>query len=70
LQDPAHVSAQPRRHRERAGEDLVRQPLAAGPFYLGLAISIGILLIKFVQELYHLVQKTLVATEAETILGC
>ena len=27
------------------------------PFYLGLAISIGILLIKFVQELFHLAQR-------------
>jgi uncharacterized protein (TIGR00645 family) len=39
------------------------------PFYLGLAISIAILLIKFVQELYALAMKALVATEAEAILG-
>jgi uncharacterized protein (TIGR00645 family) len=39
------------------------------PFYLGLAISVGILLIKFVQELFHLAQKAFVASEAETILG-
>ena len=39
------------------------------PFYLGLAISIGVLLIKFVQELFHLAQKAFVASEADTILG-
>ena len=39
------------------------------PFYLGLALSIGILLIKFVQELFKLAQKALVASEADTILG-
>jgi uncharacterized protein (TIGR00645 family) len=39
------------------------------PFYLGLAISIGILLIKFVQELFHLAQRAFVASEADTILG-
>ena len=39
------------------------------PWYLGLAISLAILLIKFVQELFHLAQKALIATEAATILG-
>ena len=39
------------------------------PFYLGLAISVAILLIKFVQELYALAVKALFATEAEAILG-
>ena len=39
------------------------------PFYLGLAFSIGILLIKFVQELLHLAQKALAASEADVILG-
>ncbi len=39
------------------------------PFYLGLAVSIAILLIKFVQELYALAAKALFATEAEAILG-
>ena len=39
------------------------------PFYLGLAISVAILLIKFVQELYALAAKALFATEAEAILG-
>ncbi len=39
------------------------------PFYLGLALSIGMLLIKFVQELFKLAQKALVASEADTMLG-
>jgi uncharacterized protein (TIGR00645 family) len=39
------------------------------PFYVGLAIGIGILLIKFVQELFHLAQKALVASESDAILG-
>ena len=39
------------------------------PFYLGLAISIAILLIKFVQELFALALKALTATEADAILG-
>jgi uncharacterized protein (TIGR00645 family) len=39
------------------------------PFYLGLAVAIGILLIKFVQELFHLAQKAFVASEADAILG-
>jgi uncharacterized protein (TIGR00645 family) len=39
------------------------------PFYLGLAISVAILMIKFIQELYALALKALVATEAEAILG-
>jgi uncharacterized protein (TIGR00645 family) len=39
------------------------------PFYLGLAVSIGILLIKFMQELFHLAQHALVASESDTILG-
>ncbi len=39
------------------------------PFYLGLALSIVLVLVKFLQELYHLAWKALSATEAETILG-
>jgi uncharacterized protein (TIGR00645 family) len=39
------------------------------PFYLGLAISIAILLIKFAQELFHLAQRAFVASESDTILG-
>ena len=39
------------------------------PFYLGLAIGVAILLIKFVQELFALAIKAMTATEAEAILG-
>jgi len=39
------------------------------PFFLGLALGIVILLIKFVQEFYHLAKGALVITEAEAILG-
>src|SRR4029079_11354074 len=38
-------------------------------FYLGLAISVGILLIKFAQEIFHLAQKALIASESDVILG-
>jgi len=55
-------------------ENLLEKTLFASrwllaPFYLGLALSIVILLIKFAQELYHLAEKALTATEAEAILG-
>ena len=58
----------------RATESLLEKTLFASrwllaPFYLGLAVSIGILLIKFMQELFHLAQKAFVASEADTILG-
>ena len=61
-------------HSRQTAESVLEKTLFASrwllaPFYLGLAISIGVLLIKFMQELYHLVQKTFVASEAETILG-
>ncbi len=39
------------------------------PFYLGLVIGIGIVLIKFVQELYHIAEKAFTATEADVIVG-
>ena len=39
------------------------------PFYLGLAVGIGILLIKFVQELFHLAMSAFRGTESEAILG-
>jgi uncharacterized protein (TIGR00645 family) len=39
------------------------------PFYLGLAIGVMILLIKFLQELYELARQALVVTEAQAILG-
>jgi uncharacterized protein (TIGR00645 family) len=39
------------------------------PFYLGLAMSLAILLVKFLQEFAHVAAKTLSGTEAEIILG-
>ena len=39
------------------------------PFYLGLAISLGILLIKFAFELFHLMQMAFTMTESDAILG-
>jgi uncharacterized membrane protein YqhA len=61
------------RGRERT-ETLLEKALFASrwlldPFYMGLALSIGILLIKFVQELIQLAVKTFVASEADIILG-
>lgn len=39
------------------------------PFYIGLAVSIVVLLIKFMAELVHLMLHAFSATEAEVILG-
>jgi uncharacterized protein (TIGR00645 family) len=39
------------------------------PFFVGLALGIVILLIKFVQEFYHLAVRALVISETEAILG-
>lgn len=39
------------------------------PFYLGLAAGVAILLIKFMQELFHLGQIAIAGTEADAILG-
>jgi uncharacterized protein (TIGR00645 family) len=39
------------------------------PFFVGLALSVVILLIKFVQEFYHLAIRAMTVTEAEAILG-
>lgn len=39
------------------------------PFYVGLAISIIVLLIKFMTELLHLLVHAFTSTEAEVILG-
>lgn len=39
------------------------------PFYLGLAVSIGVLLVKFMAELLHLVMHAFTSTESEVILG-
>ncbi len=39
------------------------------PFYLGLAAGIVVVLIKFMEELFHIAQKAFTASEAEVILG-
>jgi uncharacterized protein (TIGR00645 family) len=39
------------------------------PFYLGLIVSLGVLLFKFAQELIHFIAITVSATEADIILG-
>jgi uncharacterized protein (TIGR00645 family) len=39
------------------------------PFYLGLAISLIVLLIKFIAELFHIATHAFTATESEVILG-
>ena len=39
------------------------------PFYVGLAVSIVVLLVKFIVELWHLLIHAFTSTEAEVILG-
>jgi len=39
------------------------------PFYLGLVIGIGMLLVKFGQELFHVLPKVLTASESEVVLA-
>jgi uncharacterized protein (TIGR00645 family) len=39
------------------------------PFFLGLALGVVVLLVKFVQEAYHLVVRALQISEGEAILG-
>ena len=60
--------------KDRTLEDLLERTLTASrwllaPFFLGLAMGVVILLIKFVQELYHLAIRALTLTEAQAILG-
>ncbi len=55
-------------------EDLLEKTLFASrwllaPFYLGLAISLVVLLIKFVAELLHVAALAFKGTEADVILG-
>jgi uncharacterized protein (TIGR00645 family) len=61
------------RGRDRT-ESLLEKTLFASrwllaPFYLGLAVGVGILLIKFLQELYHLALIAVSGTESDAILG-
>ncbi len=39
------------------------------PFYLGLIVSLVLLLVKFTQELFHIAPHVLEMSESETILG-
>ena len=39
------------------------------PFYIGLVISLGLLMIKFVQELFHFIPHILSLDESQTILA-
>ncbi len=60
--------------RARTLENLLERLLTASrwllaPFFLGLALGIVILLIKFVQEFYHLAVRALSISETEAILG-
>jgi uncharacterized protein (TIGR00645 family) len=60
--------------RSPAWERLLERLLAGSrwllaPFFVGLALSVVILLIKFVQEFFHLAAKALTVSEAEAILG-
>ncbi len=61
------------RGRDRT-ESLLEKTLFASrwllaPFYLGLAVGVAILLIKFLQELYHLALIAISGTESDAILG-
>jgi uncharacterized protein (TIGR00645 family) len=60
--------------RSRAWEKQLERLLAASrwllaPFFVGLALSVVILLIKFVQEFIHLAARAMTVSEAEAILG-
>jgi uncharacterized protein (TIGR00645 family) len=58
----------------RAWERMLERVLTSSrwllaPFFLGLALGVVVLLIKFVQEAYHLVVRALQISEGEAILG-
>lgn len=61
-------------HKGNLVESLMERSLTASrwllaPFFLGLALGLVILLVKFAQELFHLALGTATATEEEAILG-
>ena len=61
-------------HKGNLVESLMERSLTASrwllaPFFLGLALGLVILLVKFAQELVHLALGTATATEEEAILG-
>lgn len=39
------------------------------PFYVGLVVGLAVLLVKFLQELWHFAEGVFVATESQVILG-
>ena len=39
------------------------------PFYLGLAVGVGVLLVKFMQELFYLAKISISGSESDAILG-
>ena len=49
--------------RQRAWKILFASRWLLAPFFLGLAVGVGILLIKFMQELFHLAQIAVTGTE-------
>jgi uncharacterized protein (TIGR00645 family) len=60
--------------KESELERLVEKVLFASrwllaPFYIGLALSLIFLLVKFVQELFHIAAITIKGSEADVILG-
>jgi uncharacterized protein (TIGR00645 family) len=62
--------AEPNRNLERLLERLLASSRwLLAPFFLGLALGVVVLLIKFAQEAYHLAAGALQKTEAEAILG-
>ncbi|WP_156922057.1 TIGR00645 family protein [Azorhizobium doebereinerae] len=55
---------------ERALENMLfRSRWLMAPFYVGLVVSLVVLLIQFVRELLHFMLQALVATESDVILG-
>jgi len=61
-------------HSRQRTESVLEKTLFASrwllaPFYLGLAVSIAILLIKFMQELFQLAMISISGSESDAILG-
>lgn len=60
--------------QKRSAETQLERLLTASrwllaPFFVGLALSVVLLLIKFVQEFYHLATHALALSDEEAILG-
>lgn len=68
------MSEPPYAQREPKVERFLEQALFSSrwllaPFYFGLAISLAVMLVKFLGELGHLVRDVFVLTESDVILG-